>query len=81
MFAVPNRRIRDVHGENATSDSTVRRWARHFDKGPRTNVRDEDRMMGRPPLVDDGLVREMEGKLTGDRRFTIAISLSTDFSQ
>ncbi|VVC34601.1 Hypothetical protein CINCED_3A010345 [Cinara cedri] len=39
------RQICEVYGENAMSDSMVRRWVRLFNEG-RTNVRDEERTPG-----------------------------------
>lgn len=37
-----HRQICEVYGENAMSDSMVRRWVRLFNEG-RTNVHDEER--------------------------------------
>ncbi|XP_025410521.1 protein GVQW3-like [Sipha flava] len=44
-----HRQICEVYGENAMSDSMVRRWVRLFKEG-RTNVHDEERT-GRPSLI------------------------------
>ena len=43
--------ICQVYGDNAMSDSMVRKWARMFNEG-RENVHDEARS-GRPSLVND----------------------------
>jgi len=62
--------ICQVHGDNATSDGTVRKWVRMFNEGPE-NVRDEVRS-GRPSLVNDDLVRKFNQRVRDDRRFTIS---------
>jgi hypothetical protein len=49
-----------------------------FNEG-RTNVHDEERT-GRPPLVNDVLVQEVEKKIHENKRFTMT-SLSIHFSQ
>jgi len=61
--------ICQVYGDNATSDGVVRNWVRMFNEG-RENVHDEARS-GRPSLVNDDLVRKVNGILRDDRRFTI----------
>jgi transposase len=63
-----HRQICEVYGENAMSDSMVRRWMRLFNEG-RTNVHDEERT-GRPSLISDVLVQEIEKKIHENRRFT-----------
>ena len=60
------------------SDSMVRRWVRLFNEG-RENVHDDERS-GRPSLVNDDMVRAIEEKIRGDRRFTIT-SLSEHFPE
>ena len=68
----------DVYGERAMSDSMVRRWVRLFNEG-RENVHDDERS-GRPALVNDDMVRAIEEKIRGNRRFTIT-SLSEHFPE
>ena len=70
--------ICQVYGDNATSDGVVRNWVRMFNEG-RENVHDEARS-GRPSLVNDDLVRKVNGILRDDRRFTI-YDLSLHFPQ
>jgi transposase len=65
-----HRELCEVYGENATSDSIVRRWARNFSEG-RGNVHDEQRS-GRPSVVNDDLVRAVEENVRENRRFTIS---------
>jgi len=74
----PSCRICEVYGENATSGSMVKRRVWLFDEG-RTNVHDEQ-LTGRPSLVDDGLVRDVEGNLkkTGDSQLR---PISIEFSR
>ncbi|CAL1281307.1 unnamed protein product [Larinioides sclopetarius] len=55
------RQIREVYGQNAMSDSMVRRWVRQFNEG-RNQVHDEERC-GRPSLVTDELVQAIEEKV------------------
>lgn len=67
---IHKRQICDVYGDNAMSDSIVRRWVRHFNEG-RENVHDDERC-GRPSLVTDDLVRAVEEeKIRENRRFTM----------
>jgi transposase len=66
----------EVYGEHAMSDSMVRRWVRLFSEG-RENVHDDPRS-GRPPVVNEDLMRAVEEKIQENRRFTIS-SLSTNF--
>jgi hypothetical protein len=73
-----HRKLCEVCGEHAMSDSMVRRRARHFIKG-RENVH-EDPRSGRPPVVNEDLVRAEEEKIQENRRFTIS-SLSLHFPQ
>jgi transposase len=72
------RQLCEVYGEHAMSDSMARRWMRHFIEG-RDNVHDDPRS-GRPPVVNEDLVRTVEEKIQGNRRFTIS-SLSLHFPQ
>jgi hypothetical protein len=58
------RQLCEAYREHATSDSMVRRWARHFIEG-RENVHD-DPQSGRPPVVNEGLVRAVEEKIQED---------------
>jgi len=66
------------NGDNAMSDSMVRKWFRMFNEG-RENVHDEARS-GRPSLVNDDLVRKVNERMRDDRRFTIS-NLSLHFPQ
>jgi len=59
-----------VYGDNAMSDSMVRKWVRMFDEG-RQNLHDEAGS-GRPSLVNYDLVRKVNERLRDDRRFTIS---------
>ena len=70
--------ICQVYGDNAMSDGMVRKWVRMFNEG-RKNVHDEARS-GRPSLLDDYLVRKVNGRVRDDRRFTIS-DLSLHFPQ
>ncbi|GFY15615.1 histone-lysine N-methyltransferase SETMAR [Trichonephila clavipes] len=47
------RQICEVYGQNAMSDSIVRRWVRQFNEG-RSEVHDEERS-GRPSLITEEL--------------------------
>ena len=49
--------ICQVYGDNAMSDSVIRKWVRMFNEG-RENVHDEARS-GSPCLVSDDLVRKV----------------------
>jgi len=62
--------IRQVYGDNAMSDGMVRKLVRMFNEG-RQNVHDEERS-GRPSLVNDDLVGEVNERVRDDRRFTIS---------
>jgi len=63
--------ICQVFGDNAMSDGMFRKRVRTFNEG-RENVHDEARS-GRPPLVNDDLVRKVNERVRDDRRFTILI--------
>ena len=45
------------------------KWCREFSEG-RTDVHDEQRR-GRPSLISDDLLQEIEGKIRANRRVTI----------
>ena len=68
----------DVYGEHAMSSSMVRRWVRLFNEG-RESVHD-DRRSGRPSVLNEDLVRAVEGKIRENRQFTIK-PLSLHFPQ
>jgi len=70
--------ICQLYGDNAMSDGMVRKWVRMFNEG-RENVHGEARS-GRPSLVNDDLVRNVNEKVREDRRFTIS-DLSLYFPQ
>ena len=67
-----------VYGDNAISDSMVRKWVRMFNEG-RENTHDEARS-GRPSLVNDDLVHKVNERMHDDRCFTIS-DLSLHFPQ
>ena len=67
-----------MYGDNAMSDSMVRKWFRMFNEG-RENVHDEARS-GRPSLVNDDLVRKVNVSVRDDKRLTIS-DLSLHFHQ
>jgi transposase len=71
----------EVYGEHAKSDSMVRMWVRHFNEG-RKNVHD-DLQSGRPSVVNEDLVREVQEKIQQKRQFTISSfspAYSTNFT-
>ena len=70
--------ICQVYGDNAMSDGMVRKWVRMLNEG-RANVHDEARS-GRPSLVNDDLVCNVNERVRDDRRFTI-FDLSLHFPQ
>ncbi|XP_023310469.1 histone-lysine N-methyltransferase SETMAR-like [Anoplophora glabripennis] len=72
------RQICEVYGQNAMSDSMVRRWVRQFNEG-RSEVHDEERS-GRPSLVTEELVHAIDDKIRENRRFTIS-ALAMEFPQ
>ena len=47
----------------------VTKWCREFSEG-RTDVHDEQRS-GRPSLISDDLLQEIEGEIRANRRVTI----------
>jgi transposase len=73
-----HRQLCEAYREHAGSDSMVRRWARHFIEG-RENVHDDSRS-GRPPVVNEDLVRAVKEKVQENRLFTISL-LSLHFPQ
>jgi len=60
-----HRQLCDVYGEHALSSSMVRRWVRLFNEG-RGNVHD-DPPSGRPSVVNEDLLRAVEGKFRENR--------------
>ena len=70
--------ICQVYGDNAMSEDMVRKLVRMFNEG-RENVHDEARS-GRPSLVNDDLVRNINERESDNRRFTIS-HLSLHFPQ
>jgi len=67
-----------VYGDNAMSDGMVRKWVRMLNGG-REHMHDEARS-GRPSLVNDDLVLNVNERVRDDRRFTIS-DLSLHFPQ
>jgi len=67
-----------VYGDNAMSDGMVRKLVPMFNEG-RENMHDEARSGG-SSLVNDDLVRKINERMGGDRRFTIS-DLSLHFPQ
>jgi len=63
--------ICQVYGDNVMSDGMVRKWVRMFNEG-RENVHDMARS-GRPSLVNDGLARKFNERVSDDRCFTISL--------
>ncbi|GFV35689.1 histone-lysine N-methyltransferase SETMAR [Trichonephila clavipes] len=59
------RQICEVYGQNAMSDSMVRRWVRQFNEG-RSEVHDEERS-GRPSLITEELVHAIDEKIKENR--------------
>jgi transposase len=68
----------DVYGEHAMSSPVVHRWVRLFNEG-HENVHDDQRS-GQPSVVNEDMVRAVEGKIRENRRYTIT-SLSLHFPQ
>ena len=62
--------ICQVYGDNAMSDDMVRKWVRMFDE-VRENEHDEARS-GRPSLVNNDSVRQVNERVRDDWRFTIS---------
>jgi histone-lysine N-methyltransferase SETMAR len=73
-----HRQICEVYGDNAMSDGMVRKWVRMFNDG-RVTVHDEARS-GRPSVVTDDLVEQVNNRIRANRRFTIS-TLSSEFPQ
>ncbi|GFU26070.1 histone-lysine N-methyltransferase SETMAR [Trichonephila clavipes] len=59
------RQFCEVYGQNAMSDSMVRRWVRQFNEG-RSEVHDEERS-GRPSLITEELVHAIDEKIKENR--------------
>ncbi|GFV85501.1 histone-lysine N-methyltransferase SETMAR [Trichonephila clavipes] len=70
--------FRWVYGQNAMSDSMVRRWVRQFNEG-RSEVHDDERS-GRPSLITEELVHAIDEKIKENRKFTIS-ALAMEFPQ
>lgn len=64
-----HRPICEVYGENAKSDSMVRRWVRQLKKGC-DQLHDEQRSR-RPSVVINELVCGVDEKIKENRKFTI----------
>lgn len=73
-----HRELCSVYGENVMCDSAVRKWCRLFQEG-RTNVHDEPKS-GRPSVITDDLVNQINEKVRENRKFTIT-DLSDCFPQ
>ena len=63
--------ICQVHGDNEMSDGMVRKCVQMYNE-VRQNVHDEARS-GRPPLVNDDLVRKVNERVRDDRRLQFLI--------
>ena len=63
-----HKRIVAVHG-NVMNRQNVTKWCRQFSEG-RTDVHEEQRS-GRPSLISDDLLQEIEGEMCTNRRVTI----------
>jgi len=61
-----HRQLCDVYGEHALSSSMVWRWVRLFNEG-RESVHDDPRS-GQPSVVNEDLVRAVEGKIRENSR-------------
>jgi len=66
-----HKQIVAVYG-NVMNRQTVTKWCREFSEG-RTDVHDEQRS-GRPSLISDELVQEIEGEIRANRRVTIRVA-------
>ena len=73
-----HRELCGVYGNKVMTESSVRKWCIQFKNG-RTNVHDEEKS-GRPSIVTDDLVAEVDEKIRENRRFTIT-ELSQCFPQ
>ena len=63
-----HKQIVAVYG-NVMNRQNVTKWCREFSEG-RTDVHDEQRS-GRPSLISDDLLQEIEGEIRANRRVTI----------
>jgi transposase len=71
MNSVENHReLCAVYGQTVMSEGTVRQWCRMFKDG-RTNVHNEERS-GRPAVVSDDLVQNVDQNICERSRFTIS---------
>jgi transposase len=66
--AETHKQIFAVHG-NVMNKQNVTKWCREFSEG-RTDVHGEQRS-GRPSLISDDLLQEIEGEIRANRRVTI----------
>ena len=57
---------------NVMNLQNVTKWCREFSEG-RTDVHDEQRN-GRPSLISDELLQEIEGEIRSNRRVTIRVA-------
>ena len=60
-----HRQLCDVYGEHAMSSSMIWKWVQLFNEG-HENVHDDPRS-GRPSVVNEDLVRAVEGKIRENR--------------
>ena len=58
--------------DNIMNRQNVTKWCCEFSEG-RTDVHDEQRS-GRPSLISDGLLQEIEGEIRENRRATIRVA-------
>jgi len=63
-----HKQIVAVHG-NVMDRQNMRKWCREFSEG-RTDVHNEQRS-GRPSLIPDDFLQEIEGEIRANRRMTI----------
>ena len=70
-----HKQIVAVYG-NVMNRQNVTKWCREFSEG-RTDVHDEQKS-GRPSLISDDLLQEIEGEIRANRRVTIT-ELITSF--
>ncbi|GBM39656.1 hypothetical protein AVEN_104879-1 [Araneus ventricosus] len=66
-----HRQLVEIYSEDVITDGMVRKWVRQFNDG-RTSVHEEARV-GRPSVVNDGLVSKVNEKIRENIRFTIRI--------
>ncbi|GFS47776.1 HTH_48 domain-containing protein [Trichonephila clavipes] len=63
------RKVCEVYRNNVMNESSIRKWCIQFKNG-RTNVRDEEKS-GRPSIVTDELVAQVDEEIRENHRFTI----------